>query len=72
MTKKFAPIKTLTITQYATIKDGYEEKGKSFAEIVFLRSPYFFGSKIPRQPGRHLIIHSRKGTLRIVHKKKYP
>lgn len=67
MTKKFAPIKTLTITQHTKIKDLHQEK--AFGEIVSLSSPYLYRSEIPGQPGKRLIIHNKAKTLRIIDRK---
>jgi len=66
MTNKFAPIKTLTITQHTKIKNLYQEKETAFGEIVSLGSPYLYRSEIPGQPGKRLIIHNNSKTLRIV------
>ncbi len=67
MTNKFAPIKTLTITQHTKIKDLHHEK--AFGEIVSLSSPYLYRSEMPGQPGKRLIIHNNSKTLRIIDRK---
>ena len=69
MTNKFAPIKTLTITQHTKIKDLHQEKETAFGEMVSLRSPYLYRSEIPGQPGKRLIIHNNSKTLRIVNER---
>ena len=69
MAKKFAPIKTLIITQHTTIKDLYQEQETAFDEIVSLCSPYLYRSEIPGQPGKRLIIHNNSKTLRIVNER---
>ena len=69
MTNKFAPIKTLTITQHTKIKGLHQEKETAFSEIVSLCSPYLYRSEIPGQPGRRLIIHNNSKTLRIVNER---
>jgi len=69
MTNKFAPIKTLTITQHTKIKDLHQEKETAFGEIASLSSPYLYRSEIPGQPGKRLIIHNKDKTLRIIDKK---
>jgi len=69
MTNKFAPIKTLTITQHTKIKDIHQEKETAFSEIVSLSSPYLYRSEIPGEPGKRLIIHNKAKTLRIVNER---
>jgi len=69
MTNKFAPIKTLTITQHTKIEDLHQEKETAFGEIVSLSSPYLYRSEIPGQPGKRLIIHNNSKTLRIVNER---
>jgi hypothetical protein len=69
MTKKFALIKTLTITQQTTINDEYQDKEKTIKELVSLSSPYFYRSTILRKPGKRLVVHNRKETLRIISNK---
>ena len=69
MAKKFAPIKTLIITQHTKIKDLYQQQVMAFDEIVSLSSPYLYRSEIPGQPGKHLIIHNNSKTLRIVNER---
>lgn len=69
MANKFAPIKTLTITQHTKIKDLHQEKETAFGEIVSLCSPYRYRSEIPGQPGKRLIIHNNSKTLRIVNER---
>jgi len=69
MTNKFAPIKTLTITQHTKIKDLRQEMETAFGEIVSLGSPYLYRSGIPGQPGKRLIIHNNSKTLRIVNER---
>jgi len=69
MANKFAPIKTLTITQHTKIKDIHQDKEQDFGEIVSLSSPYLYRSEIPGQPGKRLIIHNKAKTLRIVNER---
>jgi outer membrane lipoprotein-sorting protein len=69
MANKFAPIKTLKITQHTKIKDLHQEKETAFGEIVSLCSPYRYRSEIPGQPGKRLIIHNKAKTLRIIDRK---
>lgn len=69
MTKKFATVRTLTITQRTNIKDIHQEKTEAFSEFVSLRSPYLYRSEIPDQPDKRLIIHNNPETLRIIDKK---
>jgi len=69
MANKFAPIKTLTITQHTKIKDLHQEKETAFGEMVSLRSPYLYRSEIPGQPDKRLIIHNNSKTLRIVNER---
>ena len=69
MAKKFAPIKTLIITQHTKIKDLYQQQVMAFDEIVSLSSPYLYRSEIPGQPGKRLIIHNNSKTLRIVNER---
>ena len=69
MTNKFAPIKTLTITQHTKIRDLHQDKETDFGEIVSLCSPYLYRSEIPGQPGKRLIIHNNSKTLRIVNER---
>jgi len=69
MTNKFAPIKTLTITQHTKIKDLHKEKETAFGEIVSLSSPYLYRSEISGQPGNRLIIHNNLKTLKVVNER---
>ena len=69
MTNKFAPIKTLRITQHTKIKDIHQEKEQAFGEIISLSSPYLYRSEIPGQPGKRLIIHNKAKTLRVVNER---
>jgi len=66
MTKKFAAIKTLKITQLTKIKDLDQGEEKAFGEIIYLRSPALYRSETAGQPGKRLIIHKGTKTLRII------
>jgi hypothetical protein len=66
MTKKYAAIKTLQVTQLTKIMDLRHEREKVFGETLSLVAPDLYRSEAAAQPGIRLVIHNGPRTLRIV------
>jgi hypothetical protein len=66
MTKKYAAIKTLRVTQLTKIMDLRHEREKVFGETISMVAPDLFRSEVAAQPGIRLVIHDGSKALRIV------
>jgi hypothetical protein len=66
MTKRYAGIKRLRVTQLTKIMDLRHEREKVFGETISLVAPDLYRSEAATQPGIRLVIHNGSRTLRII------
>ena len=66
MTRRFAYINTLQITEITTIKELDPKAEQVFGEIVYMMSPDSYRTEVAGQPRNRLIAHRGSRTLKIV------
>jgi hypothetical protein len=66
MVKKYAPVKTLQITQLTKILDLDRAKETVFGEAISLMSPDRYRAELAGQPGKRIIVHNGGRTIRII------